>query len=593
VAGYGYGQTLNASGGAGSNHYSFVVNNTAIPATGSATTVSNGDGLTFSNNGSSLLRVSGTPVTAETVSLQVEVIDTLNTSNNTTVTYSVVISAPSGVNNGNLNGTYVCKLDGYYDSNGARWSALLSFQANGSLGTFTNGIFDSNSRSDTTAVSGTASGTYSIGADNNGILTLNAVLTSGASGSQTTQWAIALTNAVEPAQEFRMVESDDVGSTPSGQHGSGDCYLAATSAFASSTMSGNSFAYGLQGEDASGLPEAWVGRFTASTETATGGTGGAPGGSITNGIYDGMYIKKTSDGGNVFTGSYTAPDPASGRFTVTSTQTVSGVQYTESLVGYIIDADRMFLLETVGDGGMQDGDMRTQLNMSSYTAADLSGSFVTYEQGYEYSSSSSSVTSYDSMVMQSSGSGTGSFTVNSSYQDENGAYQPGLANGDTATVTFDSSNPGRASITVAGSTDTMYSYYFNTGSAFQLDFNGSEGYLATGWTEPQTQTTFNDAAAAGNYMGGRLAALSPATQDRAGQYDLTSGGAITGGLSAGWEGIFTYDQTVNYTYSFDSTVTGTGSLLWSSPASCVVINSTRMVCTTQTNNPPFVFMLQQ
>lgn len=594
VAGYGYGQTINASGGAGGNNYSFVVNGTTIPENGTATTVSGGDGLTFSSNGNHTLTVSGTPTTAESVSLQIEVIDTANTSNNATVTYSVPISSvPSGSNNSYLKGTYVCKFDGFNDSDNSRGAVLLSMVANGS-GSLTSGIFDENDRDLSTSLGGTITGNYSIGADNNGLLTVTTVVTSGGTGSNTSQFAVALNNLAGPtASEFRLVESDDVGSNASGEHGSADCYLATPSAFNFSTMSGNSFAYGLQGEDAGGLPEAWAGRFTASAETSNGGTGGVAGGSITNGIYDGMYIKKTFDGGNVFTGSYTAPNSTTGRFTIAMTQTVSNIQFTENWVGYIIDADRMFLLETAGDGGMQDGDMRTQLNMSTYNAADLSGSFVTYEQGYEYSSSSENVTGYDSILMQASGAGTGSFTVNSSYQDENGTYQDGQANGATATVTFDPSNPGRASTAVAGSTDTMYAYYFNTGSAFQLDFNGSQGYLATGWTEPQTQTTFNDATAAGNYMFGRLPAPSPAEQDRSGQYDLSSAGAIGGGFSTGWKGIFTYDQTPSYTYAFDSTVTGTGSLLWNSPASCVVINSTRMVCTTQANNPPFLFVLQQ
>ena len=290
---------------------------------------------------------------------------------------------PNGANDSYLNGTYVCKFDGFNDGGESRGAVLLSMVANGS-GNLSSGVFDENDRNLSSPLEGAITGAYSIGADNTGLLTVTTVLTSGGTGSNTTQFAMVLNNLAGPtASEFHLVESDDVGSNAQGEHGSTDCNLASTSAFTSSTISGNSFAYGLQGEDAGGLPEAWVGRFTASTETATGGTGGATGGSITKGIYDGMYIKKISDGGNVFTGSYTAPDPTSGRFTITITQTVLGIQYTGSYVGYIIDADRMFLLETVGDGGMQDGDMRKQ-QQTSYSGANLDSSFVLYAQGYEY-----------------------------------------------------------------------------------------------------------------------------------------------------------------------------------------------------------------
>ncbi|MGA9063249.1 MAG: hypothetical protein WB341_16505 [Terracidiphilus sp.] len=502
---------------------------------------------------------------------------------------------PNGANDGYLNGTYVCKSDSFNDGDDSRGAVLLSIVAN-ETGSLTSGVFDENDRDLSSPLEGAVTGAYSIGADNTGLLTVTTVLTSGGAGSNTTQFAVALNNLAGPtASEFHLVESDDVGSNASGEHGSTHCYLATTSAFASSTLSGNSFAYGAQGEDASGLPEAWVGRFTASTETATGGTGGAPGGSISNGISDGMYIKKTSDGGNVFTGSYTAPDPTSGRFTITITQTVSGVQYTGSYVGYVIDADRMFLLETVGDGGMQAGDMRTQLN-APYSGTSITGSFVAYGQGYEYSSSSESVTGYDSILSQLSGSGTGSFTVNSGYQDENETYQDNEHNGDTVTVTFDPSHPGRASMTVAGSTDTLYAYYFNTGSAFQLDFNGSEGYLAPGWVEPQSQTTFTDAAVAGNYMAGKLPVMEPASNDIAGQYDLLSNGNYTGGLTTAGEGDFSYDQSISGTYNWDTTVTGTGAFLvgsGSSGMSCIVISSTRAACIVNADTSPSVMILQQ
>jgi hypothetical protein len=580
LAGTPYAQSLNATGGSGSG-YVFTVNGNTVPASPSTLTLT--DGLSASSNGSTLT-LSGTPAAVQSISFSVTVTDSQSNSAGP-VSYSInVISGPNGVNNGNLNGTYACKFDGFNDIDGSRVATLLSFVADGN-GSFRSGSFDSNSRDDTTAVAGTLTGNYSVGADNNGVATSNWTLTSGGTASGSNQYAIALTNAVTPAQEFRMVEIDDVGASPSGKHGTVNCYLATTSAFAVSTISGKSFAFGIQGENGNGIPKAYVGRITASTGNASGGT-------IGSGIVDGLRLDQTGDnGGTVDGGSYSAPD-ANGRFTLTVIPT--GQTSGQTFIVYIIDANRMFLLETAGDSGLQAGDMRTQLN-APYSGAGITGSFVTYEQGYEYSSNSSSVTGYDSMVVVATVNGSGGSTVNQMYQDENGTYRAGQGIGSTSTTTFDTSNPGRATITVSGSTDTMIAYYFNTGSAFQLDFNASQGYLATGWTEPQSGT-FTDAAVAGNYLFGQLPRPEPTSNGNVGEFNLSNSGGVTGGISTAGVGDFSYDQSLSMTYIWDTTASGTGSFLVGSGSkgmSCIVISSTKDACIINADSGPGVLILQQ
>ncbi len=88
-----YAGTISASGGAGGNNYAFVVNGTAIPVSGAATTIANGDGLTAFNSGSSTLTFGGDPSAVETsLPLTVEVIDTTNTSDTATITYSIAVN---------------------------------------------------------------------------------------------------------------------------------------------------------------------------------------------------------------------------------------------------------------------------------------------------------------------------------------------------------------------------------------------------------------------------------------------------------------------------------------------------------------------
>ena len=196
-----------------------------------------------------------------------------------------------------------------------------------------------------------------------------------------------------------------------------------------STISGKGFAFGVQGENNSGTPKAYVGRLTASTGNGSGGT-------ITSGIMDGMRLDQSGDSaGTLASGTYTAPD-ANGRVTLTLIPT--GQTTGQTFVVYIIDANRMFMLETAGDTGLLAGDMRTQ-QQSSYSGSNLSGAFVFYTQGFEYSNNS--VSGYDAGVSQATGNGAGNVTINQSYQDSDGTYQVGKENGATVGVTFDSANP--------------------------------------------------------------------------------------------------------------------------------------------------------
>jgi hypothetical protein len=585
-----YEQSLNASGGLGTD--TFTVNGTSIPTNGinNAVSIASGDGLKAFSSGNQLT-VFGTP-TAGPITLIVSVTDGTNT---TQQTYTITVASlptPGAGNayNAKLNGTYVCKSDMYQDSDGSRWTSLSSIVTNGSGG-ITSGVWDMNSRDLTSAMGGTVTSTssYNVGADNNGVLTINTTQTIGGSGTNSSQFAIALNDAngaTPTATEFRMVEIDDVGATPSGMHGSGDCFLATTGAFVPGTLSGNGFAFGMQGENGSGTPKAEVGRMTLSTESSTGGTGGAAGGTITSGIVDGMRLDQTVGNGGAFTGSYTVPNSTTGRLTLTFNPGGSS----STFVAYIIDANRMFLLEIAGDSGVASGDMRKQQQSANTAAALLSGSSVLYSQRFD-GNSSGIVTGYGSSVYQLSGTGTGTATVNASYDDDQGTYTAGGENGQTVAVTLDSTNPGRATFSPGGGGDSAFFYFFGPGSAFYLDLNGSNHNLQTGWLEAQTQTTFTNAAVAGDYLLGKLGGT---INDATGELNLLSNGNITIGAATGGVGDFTWDQAMSGAYSWASTTygtftTGTGD----KDLSCAVISSTKVICITNGSSSAEMMVLQQ
>ena len=579
ITGLTYSGAINAGGGSGGGNYAFTVNDTTIPTDGSVTTFGGSDGLTATNTGGNTLMISGTPTSATTVTLNVGVTDTLgNTSASNTYTITVG-SGPTGANNANLNGHYACLIQGFNDNDSSRWASVASLVADGS-GTITSGEFDQNGSSQPSAQSGTLTGTYAINADNNGLATITP--NSGTPNSGTPSvWAIALTNAANPAQQFRMVENDS-----SGQHGVGNCFLATTSAFASSTISGNSFALGMGGANSSGgasgsiakaKPDSGVTVAGSTTAKQAVARFSASGGNITGGIIDMVKAGCTTPEEDTFTGTYSSVD-ANGKLTLTLTPTQQSAAncpsnsnptfipkanaapkpesggngpQTATLAVYIIDSKRMFILETTSGDGLLAGNVRTQQN-TPYTGASINNHAVVYMQGFEINNNQPVI---KNQILQASGSGTGTITVNASYGDKGGTFQSGESNGGPITLTFDSSNPGRVTFT-PGNNGGAYLYLFGTDNAFEMDYDGNGGFDA-GWVEPQTQTTFSDATVAGTYMVGQFPPSSPDSNSNVGEVTMDSSGNFNAQLSQGGENGLTFDQTMDLTYAFDSTTYGT------------------------------------
>jgi hypothetical protein len=392
------------------------------------------------------------------------------------------------------------------------------------------------------------------------------------------QWALALTSAAQPAQNFRMVEVDDLGALPSGQQATANCYLATASAFAASAISGSSFVFGLDGENNSSNLKATVGRFSASS-----------GGQITGGNLDTSLGGSATVQTTAFTGSYTAPDPATGRFTIALKGAGTFTGYTV----YIIDASRMFILDNTSNDGEQAGNMRAQ-QQASTTGATVSGPFVFYAHGAEFNTSSSTPSGFYSNVFQGSGDGDGNITINQSYTNADGVYTAGLLNGSVAALTFDPNNPGRATFNSASG--TTYLYLYNTNSAVEISV-GVNGSLDSGWMEPQTQTSFTGAALAGNYLFGELPLLNILPTGYVGEYNLTGSGAITGAATSASQGVLSWDQSLSATYAWDATAPGTGTFLIANgaegAASCAVISATKFVCAAQADPSPSVHVMQK
>jgi len=531
--------------------------------------------MTYFNTNDSTLTITGTPASPGAITFQVSVEDTAGVVAGP-INYTINIAAgPSGANNSSLNGSYVCLFQGSVDTDGTRWATLANFQADGQ-GNFTNGVFDTNSY-DIGSSSGVMTGSYSIGADNNGMASIHTVLTEGAAGIQTAHWAIALAGAAQPAQQFRMIEADDLGTLPAYQQATANCYLATTSAFASSTISGSSFAFGLDGEDNSGNMKSVVGLFSAS------------GGKITNGNIDMAQGGSATVQTAAFTATYTAPDPASGRFTMN----LNGAGNSTGFAVYIIDANRMFILDNTNNDGALAGNMRT-MRQTTPSAASVSGTFVLYMRGAEFNNGGNAPTGFYADLFQGTGDGAGNITINQSYTNDAGVYSARNSNNGPAALAFDSVHPGRA--TFQSASGTTYLYLFNNNSAFEMGVS-NKGSVESGWLESQTQTAFTNASLAGNYLSADLSQLNIEPTSSVGVMDVTSAGAINAALSTASRGNLAWDQSTSTTYSWDATAPGTGAFLIAdgtqTGASCAVISATKFVCASQTDPAPSVQVFEQ
>jgi hypothetical protein len=534
--------------------------------------------MTFLNTSGSTLTIAGTPTEPGSLNFQVSVAG-INGATAGPVSFTInVVNGPSGTNNGSLNGSYVCLLQGFIDDDSTRWASLASFQADG-MGHFTNGVFDTNSK-DIGSASGTIDGSYNVGSDNNGLASLHTVLTDGAAGIQTTQWALALTGTTQPAVQFRLVEADDLGERPSGQQGTGDCYVAAPSAFTASTISGSSFAFGLEGEDGGGTLKAAAGIFTASAgKIASGGIDQVQGGNAT--------VQSQA-----FTGTYTVPDPATGRFKIALT----GGGRPAGFTVYIIDANRMFILDNTSNDGEEAGNMRKQ-QQDSNSAAKITGPFVLYMRGAEFNLNGNTPSGFYADVIEGTGDGNGSIAIDQSYLNDDGVYSAGPSNGSPIALAFDSAHPGRA--TFQSASGTTYLYLFNTDSALEMSM-GDKGVLGTGWLEgqmPQLPSASASAALAGSYFFGALPLLNGESSGVVGEFDLAANGAISAAVTTAGDEIFSWDQADSMTYAWDATAPGTETFLVTNGAqggaSCAVINSTKFVCIPQTDPSPSVLIAEQ
>jgi hypothetical protein len=360
-----YEQTLTAKGGI--MPYTYAITAGSLPP-----------GITMSSAGV----ISGTPTAVGASSFTVTATDSETPSKTASLPLVLLVVYPTTTNDSELDGPYAFLFQGYDDSVAGvlayQTATAGSFVANGT-GVLTSGELDANHQSSaptgTTVSTQSFLGTYTIGTDNRGFMTVTTLNTNGTVGSTTT-YAISVHKPISPAtisSSGSLIEYDN--NQLAGTRGSGT-FLQQTATAIASGLTG-SYAFGVSGDTpclpactvniASG-PVASVGQFT------TNGTG-----AISAGEGD-TNIASTNLPQLALSGTYSAADGA-GRvqLTMATSGTLSSV-YPQDYAVYIVNATQAFVVSTDKHSAyiLLAGSIAAQTS-NSFTMASLTGPYLGYE----------------------------------------------------------------------------------------------------------------------------------------------------------------------------------------------------------------------
>ena len=374
----------------------------------------------------------------------------------------------TGVNNAALNGNYAFTFSGI-SGNGnisSVFGAVGRFTADGA-GNLTNGELVTNGPGAGTASPQSFTGTYAIGADNRGVMTLNI---SGSSAK--------LAFAMMANGNAQFIEFDASGG--SGTIGSGTMEKADTTAYSTAKITGD-YAFGAAGFDNVNNRAAMAGRFTSN------GTG-----TLTNAAGD-VNAYGTEYSMTFTAANYTVSNTATGRGTMHLAFTFGGTPDSMNFVFYIVNSGKLFVMEsdtvTTATPLLNGALVNQQIPPGGFSNASLNGNMVIYLTGLTRCSSGSSVPKAGAGLLTANGSGALSLTWDEGYCRAPSSFTD-------AAGTYSVATNGRTSITIGGS--ILVAYLVSLNQAFFFDFDSN---VLFGFGEPQAAGSFNNSTLKGTYAG--------------------------------------------------------------------------------------------
>jgi hypothetical protein len=381
--------------------------------------------------------------------------------------FTSTVHGQNGVNNAELNGNYAFTFNGV-SGNGTTSSvfgAVGRFTADGA-GNLTNGELDTN----TVGGGGAAqlfTGTYSIGADHRGVMTLNF------SGS-----SARLAFAMMANGNARFIEFDASGG--SGTIGSGTMEKADTTAYSAARITGD-YAFGAAGFDNANNRAAIEGRFTSNGS-----------GTLTNAAGD--VNGYGTDYPMTFTAAdYAVTNTATGRGTMHLAFTFGGTPDSMNFVFYVVNSGKLFVMEsdvvTTATPLLNGAVVQQHSPAGGFTNASLNGDMVISLTGHSACGTVSGVPKAVAGLLTTNGSGALSLTY-----DENFCRAPNSVTG--AAGTYSVASNGRAPITIGGY--SLVAYLVNPNEMFLFV---SDSNVLFGVGEPQAVMSFTNSTLKGTYAG--------------------------------------------------------------------------------------------
>jgi hypothetical protein len=440
-----------------------------------------------------------------------------------------VAQTTAGVNNAELKGDYAFTFDGMTtggNNASTPFAAVGRFTADGA-GNLTNGEVDTNGVGPAEKLIAQAfTGTYAIGADQRGVMTLNIP-----GGGKLAFVMMADGNA-------RFVEIDAAGGT--GTVGSGTMEKADTTAYSTAKILGD-YAFGLAGLDLSNNRTAMAGRFTAN---------GA--GTFTNGAAD-VNESGTFTTLNVLEGNYIVTDNASGRGMLNLPPLVGGALQNLNFVFYVANAGKLFAMEmdavTPATPLLNGAMLSQQTPAGGFSSASLNGGEVIYLTGRAGAGCSGGTgPSPNVLVGLLTANSIGALTL--TYDQNCG----GAATSVTGLAgTYGVASSGRAAISIG--TSYVVAYLVSSNQAF---FIVPDSSVLFGFGEPQEALSFTNSAVTGAYAGSTTTPATLGVTIFSGEF--TADGASPTGNLAGMEDIgapsgASSGVAVTATYSMSSSPT--------------------------------------
>src|SRR5437667_4799062 len=235
--------------------------------------------------------------------------------------FAFPVYGQTGANNAAMNGNYAFTFTGV-SGNGATSSvfgAVGRFTADGA-GNLSNGELVTNTVGAGATSPQAFTGTYVIGADNRGVMTLNI----GGGSAKLAFAMMANGNA-------QFIEFDAAGG--SGTIGSGTMEKADTSAYNTASISGD-YAFGVAGFDDANNRAAIAGRFTSN---------GA--GALTNEAGD-VNAYGTTYSMTFSSANYSVSDTSTGRGTLNFSFSIGGSPFSLNYAFYFVNAGKLFVMGT-------------------------------------------------------------------------------------------------------------------------------------------------------------------------------------------------------------------------------------------------------